>query len=269
MDCRELLGQAEIEVAVLGPLEVRGAAQPFGRTAAKELVVYLAIHRQGAPYDVWGAALWPDRCVAASTLHSTASVARRALGRSRGGIAHLPRNGRRLRLADTVVTDVERFRAAAQGPESSDWVTALSLVRGRPFEGLSLSDWAVLDGSQAEVESMVVDTALKAAVHSLQHGRGAEAEWMIRRGLRARPYDERLWRALLWAADAKGDRTGMRATMDELLTLAAEVMRPEGTAGGMSRGTASLEALHPQTVALYRELALGEPAASGGCPSRL
>ena len=73
--------EPEIEVAVLGPIEIRGAARAFCRASARELVVYLAFHRHGVRNDVWGAALWADRCVAPSTLHSTASVARRALGR--------------------------------------------------------------------------------------------------------------------------------------------------------------------------------------------
>src|SRR3984957_8635306 len=102
-----------MEVAVLGPVEIRGAAQPFCRASSKELVVYLAFHRQGARNDDWATALWTDRCVAPSTLHSTASVARRALGRSGSGAEHLPRGGRRLRLADSVGTDVDRFATVA------------------------------------------------------------------------------------------------------------------------------------------------------------
>ena len=54
----------EIDIAVLGPVEIRGAAQPFHRAAARELVVYLAFHRQGVRTDVWAAALWTDRRIA-------------------------------------------------------------------------------------------------------------------------------------------------------------------------------------------------------------
>ena len=99
----------DVEVAVLGPVEVRGAAGPFRRRAATELVVYLALHRRGAPNEVWGAALWPDRTVASSTLYSTASLARRALGASADGGNHLTRSGGRLCLGPRVGTDVDRF----------------------------------------------------------------------------------------------------------------------------------------------------------------
>jgi DNA-binding SARP family transcriptional activator len=183
----------EVEVAVLGPVEIRGAAQAFCRSAARELVVYLVFHASGVRNEEWAVALWPDRSVAMSTVHSTASVARRALGPSGSGTDHLPRSGRRLRLADTVGTDVDRFMRWAADPDPVGCREALALVRGRPFEGLGLADWAVLEGIQAELEDMVVTTALRGAGHALGAGQVHEAEWMLRRGLRASPYDERLW----------------------------------------------------------------------------
>jgi len=44
---------SEIEVAVLGPTEVRGIARGFSRASALELVVYLALHPAGVPNDTW------------------------------------------------------------------------------------------------------------------------------------------------------------------------------------------------------------------------
>ncbi len=259
----------EIDVAVLGPVEIRGAAQPFRRSAAKELVVYLAFHRQGARADVWAAALWSDRCIAQSTLHSTSSVARRSLGRSDSGVDHLPRRGRILRLEDTVGTDVERFARAAATADPARWMDALGLVRGRLFDGLGLCDWAVLDGTQAEVESMVVDTALRAAAHYLGRGQGEEAEWVIRRGLRVSPYDERLYRALLRATEVMGNRVGLRSAMEKLLRVATDsdpLCRRPGP-GMLSESGHSF--IHPQTLMLFRELARGGIPAAGGDPSRL
>ena len=256
-------------MAVLGPVEIRGAARPFRRSSSKELVVYLAFHRQGVRNDVWATALWTDRCIAASTLHSTASVARSALGRSASGTDHLPRGGRRLRLEGTVGTDVDRFARAAASPDPARWKDALALVRGRPFDGLLLADWAVLDGTQAQLESMVVDTALKAAAHSLDRGCGEEAAWVIRRGLRASPYDERLYRGLLRAMEVMGNRVGLRSTMAELLCLAGD---GAGRAAGPGPGTAGCRAwssIHPETVALFLELGRRELPAARGDPLRL
>jgi DNA-binding SARP family transcriptional activator len=259
----------EVEVAIMGPVEVRGTAQPFGRTSAQELVVYLAFHRKGARSEVWSSALWTDRSVAASTLHSTASVARRSLGRSKSGADHLPRGGRLLRLEDTVGSDVERFARAAAAPDPAGWREALSLVRGPLFDGLCLSDWAVLDGTQAQVESMVVDTALKGARHFLCQGSGEEAEWMIRRALRVSPYDERLYRALLRAADVMGNRVGLRSTMEELLCVAAEGPLPRRRRYPRSPGESPHSSIHPKTMALFLELVHGGTGAARGDPSRL
>ena len=254
---------------MLGPVEIRGAAQPFRRTAARELVVYLAFHRQGVRSDVWSAALWNDRSIAQSTLHSTASVARSALGRSKDGMEHLPRSGRLLRLGDTVGADVERFAllAAAPGPES--WREALGLVRGRLFDGLSLSDWTVLDGTQASIEAMVVGTALKAASHSLSLARGEEAQWAVRQGLLVSPYDERLYRSLLRATEVMGNRVGLHAAMEELLCLAGGGDPPRRGRAPGTWGESALDIVHPETLALFAQLARGGTGAAGREPSRL
>jgi DNA-binding SARP family transcriptional activator len=254
-DPAAVAGRPSIEVSVLGPVEIQGAARPFQRPAARELVVYLAFHPRGARSDVWGEALWPGRCVAATTIHSTASDARGALGRRADGTLHLPRSGRHLRLAGSVGTDADRFADAAADSDPERWREALGLVRGRLFEGLHLSDWAVLEGTQAELESLVVLTALRGAEHFLRHRRTEDAEWMIRRGLRVGPYDERLYRALLRVAEATGNRLGVRSALAEVLSLAAEVGAGPGRGRNSNEPEGAARALHPRTVALYRELA--------------
>jgi DNA-binding SARP family transcriptional activator len=259
----------EIEVAVLGPVEIRGAVRAFRRPAARELVVYLALHPNGARTDVWGAALWPDRSVAPSTLHSTVSAARRSLGQSEAGLDHLPRSGRHVRLGASVGTDVDRFARAAAEPDPARWREALELVRGALFEGLSRCDWAVFEGISAELGSMVTDTALRGAEHFLARGLGGEAEWMIRRALKVSPYDERLYRALLRAAEVQGNRMGVRSAMAELLTAAREAEQGRVAPCPSSPGSPSPSFVHPKTVALYRELAHGAAPEARGDPVRL
>jgi DNA-binding SARP family transcriptional activator len=261
--------EVEVEVAVLGPVEVRGAAQAFGRAAALDLVVYLALHPGGAGHDVWGSALWTDRSISMATLHSTASVARRALGRSSQGIEHLPRGGGRLRLSPTVGSDVERFARHANSPDPAEWPEALRLIRGRPLDGLRLGDWAVLDGTQAALESMVVDTALKGATDALQGGQAEAAEWMVRQGLRASPYDERLYRALLRITEAKGDRIGLHAVMTELLRKAVDASSPLPGSEPHPGAASPVALVHPRTVDLYQRLIHGEEPAAGEALVRL
>lgn len=252
-----------VEVAVLGPVVVGGAAGPFHRSASLELVVYLAFHRRGVRHAEWALAVWPERPVCLSTVHSTASDARRALGRAPDGRLHLPR-GVDLRLGGSVTTDVERFSALASSDDPVQLRGAMRLVRGPLFSGLHRTDWAVFDGTQSDIESLVVRTALRGADAFVQLGCGDEAEWMIRQGLHVSPYDERLYRALLMATTAQGNRVRLRSVMAQLLTLAGEAACPP------SRTPVRLptECLHPETTALYRDLLRGSPAA-GGHPARL
>ncbi len=246
---------------MLGPVSVRGTPQPFHRSAARELVVYLAFHREGVRHDDWALALWPDRPVSQATVYSTASDARRALGRTSDGAARLP-CGPRLRLHCAVETDVDRFHTLAR---ASAWAEAVRLVRGPLFGGLRRPDWAVLDGTVAQVEAAVVHAVLQGADDLLCSGRSAESEWMVRRGLVVSPYDERLYRALLRALAAQGNRLGLRAAMAQLLVVAGEPPVP-AQLGGWETG--AWEPRHPETSALYRELLCGWPA-TGGAPARL
>ena len=255
--------QHDVDIGVLGPVAVRGAAAPFRRSGALELVVYLAFHREGVRHAAWAQALWPDRPVCLSTVHSTASDARRALGRAHDGRPHLPR-GPDLRLGVSVTTDVEQFAALGSSDDPLHLLEAMRLVRGPLFSGLRRTDWAVFDGTQSEVESSVVRTALRGADTFVQRGRGGEAEWIVRQALRVCPYDERLYRALLTATAAQGDRVRLRVAMRQLVILAGEAPRgPVRPAGPLPT-----EGLHPETTALYRDLLRRSPAA-GGHPARL
>ena len=258
---------AEISIGVLGPVAVDGAARPFRRSASLELVAYLSLHREGAASTEWPVAIWPDRAVSSATVHSTASDARRALGRAADGTWHLPHQGGQLRLSETVQTDVDRFAALESTGDPDSVVEAMRLVRGRLFGGLRRADWAVLDGTEAAVERLVVCAALRAADRFMRADRADDAAWVVRRALVVSPYDERLYRALLRATALQGNRLALRATMTELLTLAGDVAAPR-TGRGRNQNNPALTCVHPQTAELYRDLLRGAPAI-GGVPSRL
>ena len=128
--------------------------------------------------------------------------------------------------------------AGSDRPER--WREALALVRGRPFEGLRSSDWPILEGIAPAIESAVVDLSGRLAGAYLRQGDPQGAEWAARRGLVVSPYDERLYRMLMRAADLGGNPAGVDAVMSELLTLVADGIEP-------------LEAVHPSTMDLYRQ----------------
>ena len=243
----------DLDVALLGPVEVRAAARPFRRGAARDLVVYLACHRSGVRTARWVDALWPDRGVSPSTVHSTASDARRALGPDACGRPRIARHGGLLRLADCVATDVDQFvRLAGSGaPDAA--LQALGLVRGVPLGGLARDDWAVFDGTQARLETMVVEVALTAGERLVALGDAVGAEEAVRQALLASPYDERLYRALLRVTALQGNRARLRATMARLCVLAGE----SGAAPGRGEWEQALDRLHPETTALYQGLVAG------------
>lgn len=252
----------EVEVRVLGPVEIWGLERPIKRSWATELIVYLAMHRRAVSNEVWATALWPDKLMAASGLHSLTSVARRSLGRGENGMDHLPRARGHLRLADSVGTDWMNFKNLA---DNGLWEQALQLVRGRPFESLRYSDWPVMEGWVALMESEITSVALYTAEKSLAKGDFETAQWAARKALSASPYDERLYCLLMRAADLAGYSWGVEAVMKELV----KVMELDSRLGDDQsrhradnrRGLANrcieqqvLNFLHPQTVELYLKL---------------
>lgn len=246
------LSDHEVEVRVLGPVDVQGAARPFSRAWCLELVVYLALHPGGATTDQWATALWPDRIMAPASLHSTASAARRALGVSASGIDHLPRAHGRLALGPSVTSDWARLQSLAATDDPERWAAALRLVRGRPLESLRGGDWAVLEGIVAAIEAGVVDLASRYAQWCLANDDPTGAESAARRGLRVSPYDERLYRVLLRAADAAGNPAGVEGAMEELVHLVAQDVEP-------------YDVVHPETWDLYMSLSR-RPRLGGGGP---
>ena len=153
---------------------------------------------------------------------------------------------------------------SASSVDPCQLLEAMRLVRGPLFSGLHRTDWAVFDGTQSDIESLVVRTALRGADAFVELGCGDEAEWMIRQALHVSPYDERLYRGLLKATAAQGNRVRLRSAMAQLVTLAGEAPRPPA----WTAAHVPTDCLHPETTALYRDLLGGSPAA-GGHPSRL
>ena len=232
----------EIQVAVLGRAEVRGVPASFaGRPRLTELVVYLALHPDGATAASWSTALWPRRRVPCQTMSNRVSEARHLLGLAADGRPRLRRAGDVYRLAE-VSTDWQRFKSLcdrAMGVES--WREALALVRGRPLQDLSSSLWTALEYMGAEMERVVSECALLCGRTLLDAGDHSGAEWAAQQGLRASPWDERLVRLRMTTADAAGNRAGIEAVVRHLLL----VMEIEGD---------PRDQLHPETLALYRRL---------------
>jgi len=227
---------------VLGNDPVNGAPESFRyRRRLTELVAFLAMHPEGATTDAFATALWPERRVPLQTLANRLSETRRALGLASDGRPRLRKQGRRHLIVEAE-TDWDRFRDLASESAGADsWRRALALVRGRPFDGLDRGEWAQLEGYTAAVEASVVGVACRLGEHALGRGEGGLAHWAALQGLLVSPWDERLYRLLMRAADGLGNRGGVDAALRGL-ALALEL---EGD---------PLLGIHPETSALYRSL---------------
>jgi DNA-binding SARP family transcriptional activator len=230
-----------VEILVLGPVEVRGVER-VRRTPVLALILYLALHRRPITSKQALAALWPDREHNGHVLRTRMSEARTVLG---GGIN---REGHSWVLADTVGCDWQRFQALSSG-DTTEQLTALSLVRGRPFQGYD-ADWIHLDGYLATVEAAIVDLALTVAERALADNDPDTATVAATAGLRASPYDERLYRIAMKAAaerGATGEVTALRRQLDRALE---EDVEPD-------------DYIDHETLTVYQDAVRGERRATG------
>jgi DNA-binding SARP family transcriptional activator len=238
-----------VEISILGPTEIHGVGGSLvGRPRLTELVVYLAMHPEGAGTRTWSAALWPERRVPPQTVANRLSEARGLLGFAADGRPRLRRSGDRHLIAE-VATDWSRFCAMstpAAGP--AGWRSALRLVRGRPFDDLAQGSWTMLEGFTGEINQGIVDCALRLGEHCLSESDPQGAAEAAQLAIRASPWDERLHRLLMRAADAAGNRHGVEAVFRHL----ALVLEVDGD---------PMVGVHPETAALYARL-VGQQATS-------
>ncbi|SDQ87064.1 hypothetical protein [Thermostaphylospora chromogena] len=241
---------ASVEVRILGPIEIDGV-DPIeeGRLdLATEMLVYLATHPGGVHPVVLGGVLWP-RGVQSDV--RDAAIARVAawLGTDGSGRPHLYTDeSGRLRLGPEVRTDWALFqrhlRAAHADPAALPVLLerALSLVRGPLLNGRPRGRyaWLAAEDLEYDVTATVADTAHRLCEIRLAQGDPVRAVAAVRAGLLLAADDEGLWRDLLRATHATGDRARLRAVVEAVHRRAAS--HPYG--GGMA----------PETEALIDEL---------------
>jgi DNA-binding SARP family transcriptional activator len=233
--------QNEVSIAILGPISTSDTVYPLERhPLLTELVVYLALHPKGTTSRNWVTALWPERRVAAQTVANRLSETRHILGFASDGLPRLRRDGERYTLVECR-TDWQIFQELAQSDAPEDWRTALSLVRGRPFDDLAQGQWVVFEGYLAEIERTVADLAIDLGDFALNNDDAKLGAWAAQQALRACPFDERLHRLLMRTADALGNRAGVEETLRQL----ALILEIDGN---------PLHGVHPETKELYYKL---------------
>jgi DNA-binding SARP family transcriptional activator len=212
-----------VEVGVLGPIEVHSDHPDQPRLQALEMLVYLSLHRQPVTLEAMSEAIWPDRGYQERTVQNRIGDLRRYLGDN-----HLLKvSGNRWRLTDLVTSDWQRFKTLAGGnPEQQ--TRALALVRGIPFTHTK-RDWMYLDGTFAETEASIVDLALLVGQRALKTGHYDTARDAAHAGLRACPFDERLYRLGIESAAARDATAEIRQLTNQLNWVMDTEIEPDDT----------------------------------------
>lgn len=246
----------DIEVRVLGPVEVHGAP-PINRRRTVELIAYLALHPKGVTASQLKTAIWPEAMPTQDTFNVTVHRARAGLGLDRDGKHHLPHavtSDVGYTVGPHVTTDLARFtdlvsrsRSAADGDQESELLRqAIDLLRGQPFEGVRGYDWAFTEGTVVEAEAMIADAAHRLAQLALDRGVADLATWAAMQGLKSVPGSEPLYRDRMEVAHLTGDPAAVDRIVEELCRY-VETLDP-------------LDDLHPDTIDLWHRIGRGAPA---------
>jgi hypothetical protein len=213
-----------LQVAVLGPVQLQGMAEPR-RLMVRDILIYLALHRDGANAEQLATAVRPDEPFNSHTIRSRVLDARTLTGQRISKRTGNATTG--WQLDASVGCDWQRFQALAAGSED-DQHAALALVRGRPFADYT-GEWLHLEGLATEIEAAVVDLSLTVAEREFDRGNSVAAASAADAGLRGCRHDERIYRAAMSAAEALGATAKVRSLMNDLkVALDAEV-EPEAS----------------------------------------
>ena len=222
-----------MSVNVLGPVELHGIEEPTPRrTPIFRTLVYLAMHRRGVTAEQLATALWPDELAAGRTVRNRIAEARALVG---GAIT----NGPGWQLEERIGCDWQQFQALAVGSPAQQ-AAALDLVRGQPFDGFA-DEWVDVEMLRSDMIAAIIDLTVAVAERALADDDPTLAFRAARTGLRASPYEERLFRLAMQAADAEGSTGKLRALMNELQRVLDVHVAPD-------------DRMQRETVALYEEL---------------
>ena len=205
-------------IDVLGPIELSGTAATAGSRAADlaEVAAYIMLYPGCTPTQM-AQGLWPGRSGAVTIRDAQVARLREWLGTDAYGEEHLQTRQDGYRLGESVTCDWLEF---SQRVENGQLVSALSLIRGRPFEDAPLRRYGWAEGMRHEMTAMIIDTAHFVAEACLREQNPRGAQNAAYRGLQAAPESELLYRDLLTALAALGDMASARQHADTLIAYA-------------------------------------------------
>jgi nucleoid-associated protein YgaU len=209
-------------VRLLGPVDVvdeQGDPATFERSKTRELIAWLATHRERSTRTLARTALW-DLDVRDATFSNVVSEARRAMARlvePAPGEEWLARTlTEDLPLHERVRTDVELVECRlemARRLRTDDAIAmlrpAVELIRGMPFEGTSYL-WPDAEGITSNLVLLATSAASELAGHHLALGQIDGVFWATGQGLQVLPGHEDLIALRMRAHASNGDLAGVR-----------------------------------------------------------
>lgn len=215
-------------VLLLGTVQIEGAVdalvEPTRRTRLTELAAILATN-PGCDHTTIDACYYPGERVTDNGRNTQISKLRRWLGRNPLGEDYLPRYhaAGHYHLHDEVTSDWDQWLAllpAGPIPASTDALEqALSLVRGRPFDGVRARRYGWAETLKQQMITAIVDAAYELARRRLMEGDWRAAETATVLGLSIEPGMERLWRMRILAAHASGNTAAVQEAVDRLMVI--------------------------------------------------
>ncbi len=196
------------------------------------IAVYLACHGGRATNDQLMDAIWDGTPIGREAVSNRLSKARSHL---KGVLDTREHGDPYVRLCGGVMTDLamhEALVARSEQVPTSQAVEllreALDLVEGIPFDAGGY-DWAHTGQFHKRASDTIEDTVLRLIDVAVADGDIATARHAVCRGLQVIPGDECLYRARMNVESAAGNRAGIVAAYEELLTYLSDERddRPE------------------------------------------
>lgn len=201
-----------VRLRLLGRLALTRHGQPvrMPRSAAGQVLAFLALHQDGASSQQLAAAVWPHLRwhAAAARCYTAVSVLRTALRAAAGGHDVLVRTGERYTLDHTLIdVDVVRLlhavQQAATALQPAERDAALHTVVDRyTGELIAGQRWPWLAPHREAIRRHVID-----AYASLAASHPEQAVNLLQQAVRVDPVNEHLHRQALAALAAVGDHT--------------------------------------------------------------
>lgn len=225
---------AERSISLLGPLTIQGARQRGRRMRSLtiEMLVYLALHSEGATVERLADTLLPntDYEKARGRLWQSATEAKRVLGES----FHRDGHGRYQLDRDTIRVDLDELNqlldaagsAATPEAEAQHLERALELFQGEPLAGTDLP-WA--ESHARQLRMTYVDLLEQVGRSHLTRGDARGALGLAERGLDIDKLNEGLWRLTMEADFAVGLRDSVSQRYQQLRDLLGRELGLEPT----------------------------------------